>query len=94
MEESSASPAVDEVRDVGDGAIDDIDQLYALMTQQLGLGFRVRVRVRVRCGSIRFPGTGVNQHGLGTGGKGIESSVGRRPKRTQKSILGLGLSVG
>jgi hypothetical protein len=26
---------VDEVRDVEDGAIDDIDQLYALMTQQL-----------------------------------------------------------
>jgi hypothetical protein len=26
--------------------------------------------------------------------EGIESSVGRRPKRTQKSILGLGLSVG
>ena len=26
---------MDEVRDVEDGAIDDIDQLYALMTQQL-----------------------------------------------------------
>ena len=36
----------------------------------------------------------VNQHGLGTSGRGIESSVGRRPKRTQKSILGLGLAAG
>ena len=35
VEEPSASPAVDEVRDVEDGAIDDIDQLDALMTQQL-----------------------------------------------------------
>jgi hypothetical protein len=35
VKEPSASPAVDEVRDVEDGAIDDIDQLDALMTQQL-----------------------------------------------------------